>query len=154
MTTVPAVRAALKSVLEVALDAWNVQVVDGSPVAVTTLSPNVLLIGAVEGVRSAGSQNRIRTTTRNIPFGSAQDEYTIVLVLSVSTAGPGELTDVLQTGDDIFEAARQAIQDINEALITGLFELLPTGSYDYDPEADSNGRYVTLTFGVDVTARD
>lgn len=148
----PAVRVALKALLTTTLSSLNVQVIDGSPVAVTTLEGNILVIGAMEGVRSAGSQNRIRTTTRNIPFGSSQDEYTIELIISVSRPGPGEPTDLIDIADDIYDAARTAIEDSVDP--SGVVEMLPTGQFSIEPQADSNGRYVTITFGVDVTARD
>jgi len=152
MTTIPAMRAALKSLLVTALQPLSVQVIDGSPTSVTTLSGDVLLIGKVEGTRSAGSQNRIRTTTRNIPFGTAQDEYTIECVISVSRPGAGEPTDEVVIADAIFEAARDAIEGATDP--AGVFEVLPSGQFSMEPEADSNGRYVTVVFGVDVTARD
>lgn len=152
MSTIPAVRAALKSLLTITLAPLNVQVIDGSPVAVTTLIGNVLVIGAMGGTRSAGSQNRIRTTTRNIPFDTSQDEYTIEIIISVSRSGSGELTDVIETADDIYDAARIAIEDSVDP--SGVVEMLPTGQFSIEPISDSNGRYVTMNFGVDVTARD
>lgn len=152
MSTMPAVRAALKSLLTSTLASLDVQVIDGSPVAVTTLEGNVLVIGAVEGTRSAGSQNRIRTTTRNVPFDTSQDEYTIEIIISVSRSGGGEPTDVIETADDIYDAARIAIEDAVDP--SGVVEMLPTGQFSMEPKADSNGRYVMLNFGVDVTARD
>lgn len=152
MSTIPAVRAALKSLLITTLAPLNVQVIDGSPVSVTTMIGNVLVIGAMEGTRSAGSQNRIRTTTRNIPFDTSQDEYTIEIIIGVSRSGPGEPTDVIKTADDIYDAARTAIEDSVDP--SGVVEMLPTGQFSMEPIADSNGRYVTMNFGVDVTARD
>jgi len=156
MTTHPAIRAALVTLLETTFATWDpiVQVVDGSPVGVTTLGPDLLIIGAMRGVRSAGSQNRIRTTTRNIPFGTSQDEYTVDLIISVSRAMPGETTDVMQRADDIFEAARDAIEATDDLDVTGVYEALPTGDFEFDPISDSNGRYVTVSWGLDVTARD
>ena len=151
MTSIPAVRAELKTLLETAVGPLGVQVIDGSPTSVTTLGKDVLLISKVEGARGAGSQNQIGTTTRNIPFGTAQDEYTIQLIISVSRPGPGEPTDEMVIADAIFEAARGAIDNLDEA---GVYEVLPTGEFIIEPESDSNGRYVTIAFGVHVVARD
>lgn len=152
MSTIPAVRAALKSLLTTTLAPLDVQVIDGSPVSVTTMIGNILVIGAMSGTRSAGSQNRIRTTTRNVPFGTSQDEYTIDIIIGVSRSGPGEPTDVIETADDIYDAARTAIEDAVDP--SGVVEMLPTGQFSIEPISDSNGRYVTMNFGVDVTARD
>lgn len=154
MSSVPAVRAALVTVLETALQPLGVQVIDGSPVGPTMLGEDVLVIGRLEGQRSAGSQNRIRTTTRNIPFGTSQDEYTVELILAVSRPMPGETTTVMTIADGIFEATRDAIEASDDLNVGGVYEALPTGSFEFNPEADSNGRYVTVTFGVDITARD
>jgi len=152
MSTVPAVRAALVTTLNAALS--GVQVIDGSPVSVTTLGGDLFVIGKVTGVRSAGSQNRIRTTTRNIPFTTAQDEYTIELIISVSRATPGETTALVQRADDIYEAACDAIEATEGLGVDGVKEALPTGEFDFEPVSDSNGRYVTVNFGLDVTDRD
>lgn len=154
MSSVPAVRAALKTLLAPVMLPFGVQVIDGSPVAVTTLDEDVLVIGRIEGVRSAGSQNRIRTTTRNIPFGTSQDEYTVEMILAVSRPGPGETTAVVTIADQIFEAVRDAVEGSGALGVGGVFEALPTDSFAFEPNADSNGRYVTVTFGIDVTARD
>lgn len=151
MSTIPAVRAALVSLLVAALP--DVQVIDGSPVGPTTLSQDVLMIGRVSGQRSAGSQNRIRTTTRNVPFGTSQDEYTVEFVISVSRPGAGETTNVMTIADNIFEDARQAIEATDDLDVDGVYEALPTGEFEFNPTADSNGRYVTVAWGLDVTAR-
>ena len=150
MSSVPAVYEALLDLFTPALASLNVQVtIAGS----TTLGPTVLFIGRVEGVRSAGSQNRIRTTTRNIPFGTSQDEFTVEMFISVSRPG-NEMFDVITEADAIFEAARDAIEASDDLDISGVYEALPTGGYEFTPDADANGRYVTVKFGVDVTARD
>jgi hypothetical protein len=152
MSSVPAVRAALVSLFETALAAYDVQVIK-APGTETTLMPTNLILGRITGQRSAGSQNRIRTTTRNIPFGTSQDEYTAELYLSLSRG----LVDILALeaeADVIFEAARTAVEDYDESGISGVFEMLPTGEFEYESGGDANGRYVTIAWGVDVTARD
>jgi hypothetical protein len=152
MTSVPAVRAALVSLFTTALAAYEVQVVK-APGTVTTLMPTNLILGRVTGQRSAGSQNRIRTTTRNIPFGTSQDEYTVELFLSMS-GGLMDIAELEAQIDVIFEAARTAVEDYDESGINGVFEILPTGEFEYEIGADANGHYVTIAWGVDVTARD
>jgi hypothetical protein len=153
MSTVPDAYDALIALIQTAVQSLEVQVIGGSPTSVTTLAPKIAVVGTVEGTRSAGSQNRIRTTTRNVPFDTAQDEYTIQLFISVSAPGV-ELVDLVRVADGIFEAVRAAV-DANPTLgVAGVYEALPTGQFRFEPQSDPNGRYVTIEFGVDVTARD
>lgn len=153
MSTVPDVYEALIALLETATASLDVQVIGGSPVSVTTLAPKLEVLGAVTGQRSAGSQNRIRTTTRNVPFTTSQDEYTIQLFISVSAPGV-EVVGLIRIADGILEATRNAIEADPTLGIAGVYEALPTGDFSFEPKADSNGRYVTTELGVDVTARD
>jgi hypothetical protein len=148
VSSIPEVYEALLDLLTTALP--DVQV---TMPGTTTLGPSVLLIGKVVGVRSAGSQNRIRTTTRNIPFGTSQDEYTVEMFISVSRPGT-DLIAPIAAADVIFEAARDAIEASDDLDISGVYEALPTSDFEFEPEADANGRYVTVRFGVDITARD
>jgi hypothetical protein len=152
MSSVPAVRAALVELFTTALAAYDVQVIK-APGTETTLMPINLILGRISGQRSAGSQNRIRTTTRNIPFGTNQDEYTVELFLSIS-GGLMDIAELEAQLDVIFEAARTAVEDSDDLDISGVFEVLPTGEFEYEAGADANGRYVTIAWGVDVTARD
>jgi hypothetical protein len=156
MTTIPAVRAALKTLLGNTLT--DVQIVDGG--GVTTLGTRVLFIGRVVGQRSGGSQNLIRNRERNIPFGTYQDEYTVELIISVAVSGPGEATPAIVAADDLYGEALDAIESSNNLGVAGvlesagILEVLPTGDFESDPTFDANGRYCTVTFGVDITARD
>jgi hypothetical protein len=151
MSSVPAVRAALVDLFTTALAAYDVQVVK-APGTVTTLMPTNLILGKVTGQRSAGSQNRIRTTTRNIPFTTSQDEYTVELFLSVSR-GLMDIAELEAEIDVIWEVARAAIEESDDLDINGVFEVLPTGEFEFEPGADANGVYVTIAWGVDVKAR-
>jgi len=152
MSAVPDAYEALQDAITAAVEPLDAQVVTGSPVSVTTLAPIVVYIGEVVGVRSAGSQNRIRTTTRNIPFTTAQDEFTIEIVIAISTSVVTDMVALLRLADDVLEAVRDAVEGM--APISGVFEALPTGDFSFKPESDSNGRYVTTVMGVDFTARD
>src|ERR1044072_3550642 len=157
MSSVPDLRAALKTLLITAAAplTYDVQVVRGSPVSVTTLGPYVVLIGRAQGVRAAGSQNRIATTTRNIPFTTSQDEYTVELVIAVSLPGPGEPVAAEETADEIYTTLRDAIEGAAVNLgVAGIYEALPTGEFSFESVADSNGRYCTVLWGLYVTARD
>ena len=157
MSSIPLVYAALLDLLTPALAAVTVGsetiAVQVTTTGQTTLAPNVMWIGKVEGVRSAGTQNRIRTTTGNVPFGTSQDEYTVQMVISVSRPGTDILT-IIEIADAIFEAARDAIEASDDLAIDGVYEALPTGEFEFTPEADANGRYVTVGWGVNITARD
>jgi hypothetical protein len=152
MTSVPAVKAALVELFTTALVPLGVQVVP-APGSVSTLTDNVLMLGKVLGQRSAGSQNRIRTTTRNVPFGTSQDEYTIELFISLKRPLI-DITVIEAEADEIFEVARTAVEDSEDLDISGVYEVLPTGEFEIETTGDANGRYVTYAWGVDVTARD
>jgi hypothetical protein len=152
MSTVPDAYEALQAAITTGVASLDVQVVMGSPVSVTTLGPDLVYIGEIVGTRSAGSRNRVQTTTRNIPFGTAQDEFTIEIVIAVSRSVVTDMVALLRAADDVLEAVRNAIEGM--ALVSGIFEALPTGDFSFKPESDSNGRYVTTVLGVDFTARD
>ena len=148
MSSVPAVYAELLELFTAALP--DVQVV---LVGETTLNPVVLMIGKVEGVRSAGTQNRIRSATRNLPFQTSQDEYSVEIFVSISRPGT-DIMSVINEADAVWETAREAVEVTGDLDVTGVYEALPTGDFEFIPEADANGRYVTVKFGLDVTARD
>ena len=152
MTSVLLVYGELLDILETGLPIE----VPGSDIQVTmvgqtTLKPEVVMIGRIEGTRSAGTQNRIRSTTRNLPFDTSQDEYTVQLFISVSWPG-GEIMDVATRADQIWEACRTIIE--RDFSVGGVYEALPTGDFTFEPEADANVRVVTVGWGVDITARD
>lgn len=159
MSSVPAVYTALSdlftgafSAIVVGGETIPVQVIK-APGTVTTMNSVVLMIGKIVGQRSAGTQNRIRTTTRNIPFDTSQDEYTVEIFISVSRPGT-DMDTTIAIADAVWDGARTAVEDSGNLVINGVYEALPTGEWSFDPTGDANGRYVTVAWGIDLTARD
>jgi hypothetical protein len=145
-SSIPAVKAALVSVLTTALP--STQVIYGPSTAVTTTTGRILTVGRAVGIRELDS----------LAVGTAAERYTVELVCSVDI---GAATSQ-QTADDLaladYATAEQAIREYSGGpdlglAASGVLNLLPTGDFELAELADENGRHAAVRWSVAVYAQ-
>jgi hypothetical protein len=148
MSSVPAVKAALVTLLTAALP--NTQVIYGPGTAVTTTTGRILTVGKVtNGLRDLDS----------MAIGTTEERYTVALAFSVDLPGAGTLaTAVTQVFAD-YTAAELAIReyaggpDLGLAA-QGVLQALMFGGWNLDEQADSNGSHAAIDSSVAVIAQN
>jgi hypothetical protein len=142
-STIPAVKAALVTVLAAALP--NTQVIYGPSGAVTVTEDRLLTVGKVTGSRELDSMS----------LDTAAERYTVELVASVDLAGTSQqAADEMVLAD--YAAAEQAIREYPTGPNLGLgagVQVLPTGDFELAEQADADGRHAAVRFVVNVYAQ-
>lgn len=145
MTSIPAVKAALVSVLTAALP--NSQVIYGPVTAVTTTSGRILTVRGAIGTRELDSLSLLTTA----------EQYVLELVVSVDVQAGSSQQDATELALADYAAAELAIREHPTAPTLGLgdgIKVLPTGEFELSEQADSNGRHAAVRFGVQVYAQN
>jgi hypothetical protein len=146
VSSIPAVKAALVSILSAALP--DTQVIYGPSTAVTTTSSRILTVGRVTGRRESDS----------IGLATTREEYTVELVASVDLASTSQQSaDELVLAD--YAAAELAIREYPAGPTLGLeaagvLQAVPFGEFELSELADGDGRHAAVRFGVDVIAQN
>ena len=146
MSTVPAVKAALVSLLTTALP--STQVIYGPATSVTVTEDRLLTVGKVTGDRQFNSMTGQTTSER----------YTVELVASVDLAGTSQqAADELVLAD--YAAAELAIREYSGGsdlglAASGVQQVLPTGEFELVEQADADGRHAAVRFSVAVIAQN
>jgi hypothetical protein len=139
-SSIPAVKAALVSILTTALP--NTQVIYGPVTAVTTTTPRVLTVGRALGRRELDG----------LSLTSCSEQYAVDLVASVDLGGTGQ-----QSADDLaladYAAAETVIRADPTLGLSGTIQALPTGEFELMEQADENGRHAAVRFSVQVYAQ-
>jgi hypothetical protein len=147
MSTVAAYKAELVAVLTAGLP--TVQVVYGPAADVTTLGPDVLVVGNVTGSTAPGSLARGSLVRRGV-----QESYDVALTVSCSRPGPDSQATATaaafafrDAAETVLIAAIPVTVGVLSAQVTGVFELLE----DDSPSATVQ-RNAAVTFSVHVEA--
>lgn len=145
MTTIPAVLAELTTIAQAALPTW--QVVNGTPASVTTLGPQVVIVGddLIEGRRDLDSMS----------LDTTAEAYTVPLIVSVSLAGTDQLT-ADTAAMDAYAVLERAIRENADGPTLGLPEVsaLPLDDFSLRRKSDENGRHSDVRFSVFVQAQN
>jgi hypothetical protein len=145
-TTIPAMKAALVSVLAAALP--DVQVIYGAPGGEVTLGPSVLAVG--ETVTGAAALDSLTRDT-------AQERYRVSARLSCTVEQPGD--DGAQAAATLawayFATAEQAVRERQpeDWGVAWLLGVNSTGEFTGTDVAMAAGRNTTIEFGFDVIAQ-
>jgi hypothetical protein len=138
VSSVPAVKAALVTVLTAALPAS--QVIYGPIESVSITTPRVLSVEGAVGTRDMS----------NLALTSATENYTITLMVSVMLPGYQQQTADEQALAD-YEAACDAITAAGADLGLGNgANICPEGQFELSEFATANGRAAQVRFSVSV----
>ena len=146
MSTVPAVKAALVTLLTATLP--STQVIYGPVSAVTTTTGRIATVGKVTNANRDLNTMTIDTT---------EERYTIDLAFSVDLPGAGNLaTAVTQVFAD-YTAAEVAIREFTGGpdlglAAQGVLRALMTGDWESDEQADIEGSHAAVRCSVAVIA--
>jgi len=146
VSTVPAVKAALVTLLTTTLP--STQVIYGPLSAVTTTTGRIATVGKVTNANRDLNTMTIDTT---------EERYTIDLAFSVDLPGAGNLaTAVTQVFAD-YTAAEVAIREFTGGpdlglVASGVLRVLMTGDWESDEQADTEGVHAAVRCSVAVIA--
>ena len=146
MSTIPAVKAALATVIGAAIS--GAQVINGPASSVTTLADRVVEIGNAAGVRELDS----------LTLGTTSERYMVELTFSASLSGTDQTAATALALAD-YEAAELAIREYSGGpglglSASGVLQVLPTGEFSLQEQADSNVRNAAVRSSVSVYAQN
>jgi hypothetical protein len=148
VSTVPAVKAALVTLLTTTLT--DTQVIYGPSTAVTTTTERIVTVGKVTNANRDFS---------SISIGTTEERYAVDLAFSVDLPGAGSLaTAVTQVFTD-YTAAEIAIRELSGGpdlglAAQGVLQALMTGAWELDEQADSDGAHAAIKSSVAVIAQN
>lgn len=148
MSTVPAVKAALVTLLTTTLP--DTQVIYGPSTAVTTTKPRIVTVGKVTNANRDLNTMGIDTT---------EERYTVDLAFSVDLPGAGTLATAVSQVFADYAAAEIAIREYPAGpdlglAASGVLRVLMTGDWESDEQADSDGAHAAVRCSVAVIAQN
>jgi hypothetical protein len=147
MSTIPAVLAALVTLVEATLSTDEWQIVDGPPDAETQRAQRLVTIGEDDIVSP--------TDFDSMAAQGMAERYTIPMTVSVALPGPESLIVCRTEALAAHEAIREAVLATPSLglVAQGVLSAFPTGERRIQQFATPEGRSAAIRFGIDVYAQ-